>query len=107
MTQKSFVSFLKDIMNKPKIQKICLSVFSVVILALIITGIVYLSMLGDSSKIEIADKPSPAVTSDQPFIKNISGGSENFRIPAIITLANGRFVTVSDRAGELLPPTVL
>lgn len=83
-------------MNKQKIKKICLSVFSVVIIALIITAIIYLSMLGDSSKIKFEDKPSPTATSNQPFIKDVSAGSENFRIPAIITLDSGRLVAAVD-----------
>ena len=96
MTQKNFVSFGEKIMNKQKLKKICLSVFSVIMVALIITGIVYLSMLGDSSKIKVADKPSPTATSNQPFVQDVSGDSENFRIPAIITLDSGRLVAAAD-----------
>lgn len=96
MTQKNFVSFWEKIMNKQKLKKICLSVFSVIMVALIITGIVYLSMLGDSSKIKVADKPSPTATSNQPFVQDVSGDSENFRIPAIITLDSGRLVAAAD-----------
>lgn len=62
MTQKSFVSFLEKIMNKQKIKKTGLFVFGVVVIALIITAIIYLLMLGDSSKIKIEDKPSPTAT---------------------------------------------
>lgn len=49
-------------MNKQKIKKTGLFVFGVVVIALIITAIIYLLMLGDSSKIKIEDKPSPTAT---------------------------------------------
>lgn len=41
-------------------------------------------------------KPSDGTTSGQPFITNTTGGSENFRIPAIVTLDDGTLVSAAD-----------
>lgn len=83
-------------MNKKLVKKICLSVLGVAILALAITAIVFFAKLSDSSPLEIADKPSENITADQPFVQGVSGGSENFRIPAIVTLDSGRLVAAVD-----------
>ncbi len=83
-------------MNKKTAKKICLSVLGVAVLALVITAIVFFARLSDSSPLEIADKPSDSITSEQPFIQGVNAGSDNFRIPAIVTLDNGRLVSAVD-----------
>ena len=83
-------------MNKKTVKKICLSVLSVAVLALVITAIVFFARLSDNSPLEIADKPSDSITSEQPFVQGVNAGSDNFRIPAIVTLDSGRLVSAVD-----------
>lgn len=54
------------------------------------------SYLGTSTKAShMASRPKDGVTSGHPFPKGI-GGSTSFRIPAMITLADGRIVAAAD-----------
>ena len=46
--------------------------------------------------IKVAEKPSTIQTKDQPFVSCKTGESENFRIPAMVTLNNGRIVVAAD-----------
>ena len=43
----------------------------------------------------VSDKPSDGMTSGQPFAAG-TGGSQNFRIPAMVTLADGTIVAAAD-----------
>ena len=43
----------------------------------------------------VSDKPSDGTTSGQPFAAG-TGGSQNFRIPAMVTLADGTIVAAAD-----------
>ena len=43
----------------------------------------------------VSDKPSDGTTSGQPFAAG-TGGSQNFRIPAMVTLADGMIVAAAD-----------
>lgn len=46
--------------------------------------------------INISGKPADGITKNQPFISNTTGGSENFRIPAMVTLSDGTIVAATD-----------
>lgn len=41
-------------------------------------------------------KPTDGMTIGQPFIRNTTGGSQYFRIPAIVTLSDGTLVAAAD-----------
>ena len=53
------------------------------------------SSVQKTQKIHIAEPPKPGVTHGQPFAPG-TGGSQNFRIPAIVTLKNGTLVAACD-----------
>ena len=76
--------------------KICLSVFGALLLILIIAAIVFAVNLKDNSPLEVSEKPKGKTTNNQPFVNGETGDSENFRIPAIITLDNGRIFCAVD-----------
>lgn len=46
--------------------------------------------------ISILGKPADGITENQPFISNTTGGSANFRIPAMVTLSDGTIVAATD-----------
>ena len=46
--------------------------------------------------ISISGKPADGITENQPFISNTTGGSANFRIPAMVTLSDGTIVAATD-----------
>ena len=48
------------------------------------------------SPITVADQPEDDTTTGQPFIGVTTGGSDNFRIPALVTLPNGTLVAAAD-----------
>ena len=46
--------------------------------------------------ISMGTKPADGITENQPFISNTTGGSANFRIPAMVTLSDGTIVAATD-----------
>lgn len=76
--------------------KIILSALAVLLLALVIAAVVFVSSLSDSSPLSVADKPSDNITENQPFVNDKTGDSQNFRIPALVTLDNGRLIAAAD-----------
>ena len=82
--------------SKATIKKIIIgvavSVFAVVTICMfIVSGV----RVGKASKFTLADRPQDGVTSLQPFNKG-TGGSENFRIPAMVTLDDGTIISAID-----------
>lgn len=53
------------------------------------------SFAQETRRIHIAELPKPGVSHGQPFAPG-TGGSQNFRIPAIVTLKNGTLVAACD-----------
>ena len=53
------------------------------------------SFVQETQKIHIAEPPKPGATYGQPFAPG-TGGSQSFRIPAIVTLENGTLVAACD-----------
>ena len=49
----------------------------------------------ESQQLHIAEAPKPGITHGQPFVQG-TGGSQNFRIPAIVTLKDGTLVAACD-----------
>ena len=52
-------------------------------------------LFSDSVGIDIAVKPADGTTTGQPFAAG-TGGSQNFRIPAMVTLSDGTIVAATD-----------
>ena len=53
------------------------------------------SFAQETRRIHVAELPKPGVSHGQPFAPG-TGGSQNFRIPAIVTLKNGTLVAACD-----------
>ena len=55
----------------------------------------YSAMLAEFAKFSESPRPSNGETLQQPFLKG-TGGSDNFRIPAMVTLDDGSIITAAD-----------
>ena len=55
----------------------------------------YSVMLAEFAKFSENPRPSNGETLQQPFLKG-TGGSDNFRIPAMVTLDDGSIITAAD-----------
>ena len=75
-------------------KKIILAVTAVAVAAGAIGGGVALAR--SRRPVSVAQRPQPVETDNQPFVRNVTGESENFRIPAMVTLESGRIVAAAD-----------
>lgn len=83
-------------MSKKTIKKAIFFIIGALLIALIVTAAIFLANLKDNSPLEISEKPIAKTTYNQPFVNGETGDSDNFRIPALITLNNGRLVNAVD-----------
>ncbi len=79
-------------MSKAKKIIIC-AVAAAVAAAAIAGGVV---CIASRKPVAISEKPQAVQTADQPFVSNVTGESQNFRIPAMISLENGRIIASAD-----------
>lgn len=61
----------------------------------VVSLINYIFMVCDFNKFYVSPRPDGGVTSSQPFLKG-TGGSDNFRIPAMVTLDDGTIISATD-----------
>ena len=61
----------------------------------VVSLINYIFMVSDFNKFYVSPRPDGGVTASQPFLKG-TGGSDNFRIPAMVTLDDGTIISATD-----------
>ncbi len=77
-----------------KAKKIIGGAVAVVAAAAVIAG----SVAGVNSRkpVSVSQRPQAVQTADQPFVSNVTGESQNFRIPAMVALESGRIIASAD-----------
>lgn len=89
---------MKKTENKEKklgiVKKIIISLGVAALSAAVIGGVAALAV--SRRPVTVSYRPDPTDTEEQPFVSVLTGASKNFRIPAMVTLENGRIVAAAD-----------
>ena len=80
--------------DRKKLKKVVAAVACAAAVAVAAAGAVLL--VRACRPVEVADRPQPVETAEQPFVSDVTGESKNFRIPAMVTLDSGRIVAAAD-----------
>lgn len=80
--------------KRGRVKRITVAVVAAALVAAVIGGVVAVAL--SRRQVTVAQKPKPAETAEQPFVPMTTGESENFRIPAMVTLESGRIVAAAD-----------
>lgn len=81
--------------KKPKkAKKIALIAAVAVFTAAVAVSAVLLAL--SRRPVNVSPRPTPTETEEQPFVSSFTGASQNFRIPAMVTLESGRIVAAAD-----------